>query len=308
MDTASSSSVAPTLVSSLPGLQSFLSSIPPSGTCTLCLDLEGRNLSRNGTLALLAILIHPSQVTYIIDVQTLGDSAFVTPGTGAGGQTLKAILEDPHTPKYVWDIRNDADALWAHYKVRPAGVIDVQLLENASRVGDKTYLHGLSKCVETDLRLKFMERHRWVKTKKEVQALMPNDIFARRPLDAKTLEYCVNDVIYLPALHDLYAERITSEWLAKAMEESAARVVEACGPAYQPQSDKKKLGPWGSGLGKNVVSIEEWIEKWEEEQMDAMFEHNGHYDDNWSDDLHDDVRGSRDVVWDDTFDSCWDKY
>jgi exonuclease 3'-5' domain-containing protein 1 len=170
-------------VSSLPDLRAFLSSIPPSST--LCLDLEGKNLSRDGTLALLAILIHPSRATYIVDVQTLGDSAFATPGTG--GQTLKAILEDPRTPKYVWDIRNDADALWAHYKVRPAGVIDVQLLENASRVGDKTYLHGLSKSVETDLRLKFMERDRWVKTKKEVQALMAKDIFACRPLDVKTL-------------------------------------------------------------------------------------------------------------------------
>ncbi|KAK3947453.1 hypothetical protein QBC32DRAFT_247697 [Pseudoneurospora amorphoporcata] len=208
-----------------------------------------------------------TQATSIIDVQTLGDSAFTTPGIG--GNTLKAILEDPHTSKCFWDVRDDADALWAYHKVRLTGVTDVQLLENASRVGDKTYLRGLDKCVEEDLGLKFMEVHRWVKAKKEVQALMPNDIFARRPLDAKTMQYCVSDVVYLPALHNLYAKRITSEWLGKAIDESAHRVVEACGSAYEPQFEKKKFGPWGSGLGKNVLTMEKWFEKMEEDEADA---------------------------------------
>ncbi|KAK3948340.1 ribonuclease H-like domain-containing protein [Pseudoneurospora amorphoporcata] len=240
----------PTLISSIPDLQVFLSSIPPSST--FYLDLEGKSLSRCGTLTLLTILVLPTRATSIVDVQTLGDSAFTTPGT-EGGKTLKDILEDVHTPKYFWDVRNDADALWAHHKVRLAGVTDVQLLENASRVGNKTYLYGLDRCVERDLRLGFIEKQHWVNTKNVVRALMENDIFSRRPLDAKTMQYCVNDVVHLPALYNLYANRITSSgWLAKAMDESARRVVEACGPAYVPQSEKKRFGPWGSGFGRNV--------------------------------------------------------
>ncbi|KAK3296638.1 ribonuclease H-like domain-containing protein [Chaetomium fimeti] len=262
MATTATPSSSPTLISSLPDIQAFLSSIPPSST--FYLDLEGKSLSRNGTLSLLTVLVHPARTTWIIDVQTLGNSAFSTPG--ASGKTLKAILEDPDTPKRLWDVRNDADALWAHHQVRLAGVTDVQLLENASRVADKTCLHGLGRCIENDLRLKFTELHRWLKTKKEVQALMANDIFSRRPLDAKTMQYCVNDVMYLPALRNLYAKRITSEWMGKAMEESARRVVEACGPAYMPQSDKKKLGPWGSGLGRNVLETEDQLE---DELMEA---------------------------------------
>ena len=44
----------------------------------------------------------------------------------------------------------------------------MQLLENASRAGDKTYVRGLATCVEKDLKLGFMGLHRWIKTKKEV--------------------------------------------------------------------------------------------------------------------------------------------
>ncbi|KAK3947812.1 hypothetical protein QBC32DRAFT_223364, partial [Pseudoneurospora amorphoporcata] len=89
----------------------FLSSIPPSST--FYLDLEGKSLTRNGTLSLLTVLVLPTQAISNVDVQTLGDSAFTTPGIG--GNTLKAILEDHHTFKYFWDVRNNADAAetWA---------------------------------------------------------------------------------------------------------------------------------------------------------------------------------------------------
>lgn len=260
----------PTLISSLPELRAFLSSIPPSST--LYLDLEGKNLGRNGTLSLLTILVLSTKATSIIDVQTLGNPAFTTPGTDGGGKTLKAILEDPKTSKCFWDVRNDADALFMHHRVRLAGVIDVQLLENASRVGNKTYLNGLDKCVQRDLRLTYTEAQRWARTKQEVKALMhvPNgnddNIFARRPLDAKTLQYCVNDVVYLPALHNLYVKRINgSAWLGKAMDESARRVVEACSPGYEPHSEKKKLGPWGSELEKKVLTRNGWFDNVEED-------------------------------------------
>ncbi|GKU08811.1 unnamed protein product [Fusarium langsethiae] len=184
-------SPSPTLISTLPDLLVFISSIPPSGT--LYLDLEGKSLSRNGTLSLITVLIHPTRVTSLIDVQTLGNSAFSTSSTN--GKTLKAVLEDSHTPKCLWDVRNDADALWAHYQVCLRGVTDIQLLENASRPGGKTFVRGLDTCVEKDLGLNVMEVHRWIKTKREVKALMPNDIFTHRPLDVKTIQYCVNDVV-----------------------------------------------------------------------------------------------------------------
>lgn len=151
---ASSSSSAPpppssNVISTIPSLQTFLSSLR-KGHQTLCLDLEGQNLGRNGTLTLISIHLLPDQETHIIDVQTLGTAAFTTTD---GTTTLKSILEDERYPKYIWDVRNDADALKSHHDVGLAGVTDIQLLENATRRTDKTYLRGLAICVEKDLDL-----------------------------------------------------------------------------------------------------------------------------------------------------------
>ncbi len=239
------SASTPTLISSVPELEAFLSSIPPSST--LYLDLEGYRLSRHGTISLITILIHPRRVVRLIDILTLGKSAFTTASNN--GKSLKSIFEDPNISKCIWDVRNDADALWALYHVDLVGVTDIQLLENASRAADKTYIHGLDKSVQSDLKLGLMEIHRWTRTKKEVQNLMPANIFASRPMDEKTIHYCANDVVHLPDLHALYLKRMRGDWLHKAMEESTRRVAEAHSPGYDPESLTKKLGPWGSGLG-----------------------------------------------------------
>src|ERR1700733_1982524 len=202
--TMTTSALTPALISSVPELEAFLSSIPPS--CTLYLDVEGNNLCRYGTIPLITILIHPQRVVRLIDVLVLGETAFTT--ASDNGKTRKSIFEDADIPKCIWDVRNDADALWALYKVGLVGVTDIQLLENASRTGDKTYIRGLDKSVQFDLKLGFMETNRWIRTKKEVQRLMQANVFASRPMDAKTIEYCANDVIHLPALHALYLRRI----------------------------------------------------------------------------------------------------
>ena len=120
----------------------------------------------------------------IIDVLVLGKQAFTTASNN--GATLKSILENIDIPKCIWDVRNDADALWALYQVGLAGVTDIQLLENASRAGDKIYVYGLDKSIQSSLKLGFMEMHRWIRTKKNIKSSMPADVFANRPLNAET--------------------------------------------------------------------------------------------------------------------------
>ncbi|KAI1463614.1 ribonuclease H-like domain-containing protein [Daldinia caldariorum] len=242
----SSSTTSLTLISSLPNLSVFLSSITPS--TTLYLDFEGRDLSRNGTLTIITALVYPTNATSLIDIQTLGASAFTT--SSVTGKTFKAILEDPLIPKCFWDVRNDADALWSHYHVRLAGVTDIQLLENASRKDDKTYLHGLATCIRRDVQVRNMVKRHWANTKKEVTALMDNDVFSCRPLDDKMMQYCANDVVHLPALRETYSKRLNSQWTRMVKDESARRVADACSPAYEPQSDTKKFGPWGPARDK----------------------------------------------------------
>lgn len=239
------------LISTSAELKIFLSSIRPA--YTIYLDLEGKNPSRDGTLTLATMLIQPQNVTRVIDVLSLGESAFDI--ESEEGTSLKSILEDPDIPKSVWDVRNDADALWAHFRVALAGVTDVQLLENASRPEwmDQTRLRGLDRAILYDLKLPFMEKERWLRTKDNGRNIMSQDGFSTRPLASDTLQYCVNDVVHLPALQKYYMQRITPKWLARAHEESHRRVADARSPGYQPQSPDKVFAPWRAEFANTII-------------------------------------------------------
>lgn len=264
-----------TLIGNISELRNFLSILSKSSV--LYLDIEGWNLSRHGTVSIITILAHPSNQAQFIDVSALGDLAFST--ASEEGKTLRSILEDHSICKYIWDVRNDANALWFHYGVSLGGITDLQLLEAASRSDDKTYVRGLDKCVENDLDLGFMKTNRWLRTKQDIKKLMRTDVFSIRPLGPKTMEYCQNDIIHLPALHELYMARIKPEWLTKAKEESDRRVTEARSPGYDPQSEGKKLGPWGSGGKERIFTIDRMCEIMEEAREEAIARDLFGYDD-----------------------------
>jgi exonuclease 3'-5' domain-containing protein 1 len=145
-----------------------------------------------------------------------------------------------------------------------------------------------------------------MKTKKDIRSLMAQDIFTRRPLDDKTIQYCANDVAHLPALQNVYSKRLSGEWQIKVMDESARRVTEACRISYDPHSELKKLGPWCSQSDRNVLTMEEAIDRWELEKMDTIQQDLFGYDDCYESDPFDEPVNSKDAAWDDTFDSCWD--
>lgn len=113
------SDVTTSVISTTEELQAFISSIPPSSE--LYLDLEGKSLSRHGTISIITILRHPERLI---------------------------------------------------------GLVDVQLMENASRTGDKTYLSGLEKAIRLDLKLEFADLNRWTRINKEITGLMSSGIFA----------------------------------------------------------------------------------------------------------------------------------
>ncbi|POS71266.1 hypothetical protein DHEL01_v210338 [Diaporthe helianthi] len=190
------------IVSTSAQLRTFLSVIRPDST--IYLDLEGKDLSRHGTLTIATILIQPENVLGVVDVLRLGETTFSTKTND--GRSLKSILEDPTIRKCVWDVRNDADALWAHFRVQLHGVLDVQLLENASRPRgvDKRKLSGLGNAIKNDIKLGFWDRERWMRTKNEGRSHMSRDIFSSRPLALTTVKYCENDVVHLPALYEYY--------------------------------------------------------------------------------------------------------
>jgi exonuclease 3'-5' domain-containing protein 1 len=113
---------------------------PPS----MYVDLEGVNLSRQGTIPILQFYVLPKDCTYLVDIHQLQHAAFSTTGKHSG-KSLKAILEAEDIPKVFFDVRNDSDALYHHFQISLSGVHDIQLMELATRRSNRRCVNGLQR-------------------------------------------------------------------------------------------------------------------------------------------------------------------
>ncbi|KAK3369513.1 hypothetical protein B0T24DRAFT_596251 [Lasiosphaeria ovina] len=80
---------------------------------------------------ILAIHVLPTNRTYLVNVNMLGDKAFST--RGENGLSLKDILQHPAVPKVFFDVRLDSFSLWNHFRIRLASVGDIQIVERETR-------------------------------------------------------------------------------------------------------------------------------------------------------------------------------
>lgn len=121
----------------------------------LFIDSEGVNLGRHGTLSLLQIYLPYKDQVYIIDIQVLMSQAFDTAGKINEHETLRFLLEAPLVHKALWDCRADIDALYSHYNIELAGVIDIQLADNATskKFSSRSRLVSLTTAIEKRINL-----------------------------------------------------------------------------------------------------------------------------------------------------------
>lgn len=195
------------------------------------------------------VLVPPNPTVHLIDVHLLQDKAFQTP-TG-NGYTWKDILGSDSHVKVFFDVRNDSDALYHHYGVSLRGVMDLQLLEFATRPGRNRpqFLKGLSKCITESGILSYQEARVWEQAKDNgVRQFAPEkggtyDVFLRRPLSYDMQNYCAEDVLQLPRLLVYYARRISRHLAGEVAKEALARVALSQTPAYNPHGREKARGP-----------------------------------------------------------------
>lgn len=213
----------------------------------LFLDLEGVNLSRHGSISILQLLVPPTGNVYIVDVHSLNHKAFST--QTPDGTTLKTILESSNIPKVFFDVRNDSDALFHHFQVNLQSIIDVQLLEFATRRVPGKFLRGLSKCIEESADLTMDETRQWQKVKTAgLKRFAPEkggeyEAFHVRPLPADLLSYCVQDVVLLPRLLLHFTKTLSKDSASKVHSETLKRVRESQSASYQSHGAHKALGP-----------------------------------------------------------------
>ena len=192
----------------------------------LFLDLEGVSLGRHGTISILQILVPPSPTVHLLDVHILGNLVFST--KSSTGTSLKDILESSKYPKVFFDLRNDSDALYAHYKVKLSCVIDVQLLEFGTRPRPGRLLKGLAKSITEDSWLSGQQIREWQASKELGHDMFDPkkggsyEVFNHRPLDKAIEDYCARDVLLLPVLLQVYAGRLRGRGILAAAIQSEA--------------------------------------------------------------------------------------
>ncbi|PLB33886.1 ribonuclease H-like domain-containing protein [Aspergillus candidus] len=197
----------------------------PNNPPSIYVDLEGVNLCRHGSISIMQIFSLPKNEVYLIDVHTLGQEAFSHPSTS--GRTLKGILEDESIHKAFFDVRNDSDALYAHFGVYLAGIQDLQLFELATRSGSRRFINGLSRCIQCDAGLTFFEARMWKDIKEDGRQLFAPErggsyeVFNSRPLSEAIIKYCAQDVRILPKLWAVYNGRLG--WRGREKIEVATR-------------------------------------------------------------------------------------
>ncbi|KAG8529090.1 uncharacterized protein KY384_005725 [Bacidia gigantensis] len=248
-------SIAVTIIDNTRSLASLLDSLDgqPINPPSFYLDIEGIRLSRDGSISIIQLYHLPQNHVYLLDVFVLKQAAFDAPNDS--GTTFRSILESAEIPKVFFDVRNDSDALFAHFNISLRGIQDLQLLELATgRFWLRTRVNGLARCIKEDAGLSSDALHKWETVKCVGKRLFgpeyggSYEVFHTRPLQQDIIDYCSQDVVCLPKLWNVYMDKIDDEWLQRVQEETENRVVQSQSSSYDPHSREKTMSPWPSYL------------------------------------------------------------
>jgi exonuclease 3'-5' domain-containing protein 1 len=240
---------SPTIVSTTVGLDELIEAIDASAVHppSLFVDLEGVNLSRNGTISILQIFILPRHHTYLVDIHTLKETAFTH--QTVLGRTLKDILESSSIQKVFFNVRNDSDALYSHFGIKLAAVQDLQLMELATRSFPKRRVNGLAKCIEHDAPMNIAERRAWNAAKEKGKDLFAPErggtyeVFNIRPLPEEIMQYCVQDAQFLPKLWEKYNRKLNWSWEKRIEKEVENRITLSQSPTFNGKGPHMALAP-----------------------------------------------------------------
>ncbi|EXJ62554.1 hypothetical protein A1O7_02992 [Cladophialophora yegresii CBS 114405] len=226
---------------------------PPS----FYVNTEGHKLGRSGTLDLLEIHVLPLWETFIVDVFTLKHAAF---DTSFGGNSLRVLLQSPSVSKVFFDVRNDSDALFSHYKIILDGVVDLQLMEffRGGRTG--LSLRSLKRCIQRDGGLNSDQFRQWAQVKGEVdhssrEAGLDDLPLHKRPLLANLLLYATGDVVHLPLLYRAYRQKLSKQAWGQVQSETEKGLRQSRQPEYDPHARGKERGLARLPIHGNALNI-----------------------------------------------------
>lgn len=124
-------------------------------------------------------------------------------------------------------------------------------MELLSRRGSKRFVNGLARCLEgyfIDARL-YVDLADWKEAKQAgIRLFAPErggtyEVFNDRPMTQAIIQYCVQDVTFLPQLYDHYAQHVTPGWQLKLSREANRRVAVCQQGLYLPHGRQKAIAP-----------------------------------------------------------------
>ena len=242
-----------TVVDSEPAVRALIDDLEhlPTQPPSLYLDTEGVKLSRHGSMSIIQLFVQPKDHVFLVDVFVLKGAAFCT--CNASGTDLRSILESALVPKVFFDVRNDSDALFSHFQISLAGVHDVQLLEVATRSSQsRERVTGLATCIKKDAQLTAEALALWKATKRKgLLQFAPEhggsyEVFRSRPMLQAMVDYCAQDVVYLPVLWRVYTRKISAGWMRKVQYGTCERILASQKASYEPHGKDKTLSPWAN--------------------------------------------------------------
>ena len=258
----------PTLQTLLDKLAGITLSPPLLDAPSLYFDIEGVQLGRHGSIAIITLFVLSDGSVYLIDVRALGSAAFSTKNRQE--YSMKSILEFPGVPKVFFDVRNDSDALFNLYGISLAGVQDLQLMAlaaNTEGLYPSERVPSLARCIERDLPATAELKEDWLEIKKQTSRIFDPkkggsyDIFNQRPINPQILTYCCHDVVHLPKLWSVYASKICRPdgngfWRHMVRKATVDRIELSQSEHYDGQAKDKVRGPWYAELVKH--ELEQW--------------------------------------------------
>ena len=189
-----------------------------SCSSAIAFDCEGVDLGRHGplTVATFGTLDNNSPI-YVVDVQVLGgDKVF------SESNAFKELLEG-ETPKIMFDCRADSDALFHQFGVKLNGVLDMQIMDQATRI----YLRGEAVPQRCEYlsptfipRLPNMDavakRSGLSITKLPCPHSFGSSVWSKRPLDPTAIAYAAQDVHVIREIQTAQHSSVTKALLTSA--------------------------------------------------------------------------------------------
>ncbi|POR35319.1 Uncharacterized protein TPAR_04521 [Tolypocladium paradoxum] len=217
----------------------------------LYLDIQGDNVSPHGSVSVLSVSFFKEPCPFLIDVLTLGEKAFSTPGTQTG-RTLKDILESSEIKKAFFDVRSDAHALYHNYGIRLGGVQDLQVMEVVVRESpDKRSLRSFEDIMLGDIGLDSTEEvQAFQKTMERRKRLVGlgtggQNMFNQRPLPEDAATFCIFDVKFLHLMQFRLNDRLKRGEKDKVMTASKQWVEQGQAADFTGQGKYMALAPRG---------------------------------------------------------------